>query len=211
MRRPHLKLVRALDAILLEGGELRERLLLRIRRDLAPLAVHRARTSAASWRLSGANAATARSKRRSAAADESATNLAKLVWLLLLAAAHGAALCGAPMLCELAGGPRRLYGLCCVLEYLARRPYYHRRVQRSRRPLTEKTQRALCRRDHGRSPRGKQTLTTLPSPPHQTPTERAHSNTRRPRGREPTLCTLSGHSLLCPVSDSSVSLDGFPP
>ena len=44
MRRPHLKLVRALDTILLEGGELRERLLLRIRRDLAPLAVHRART-----------------------------------------------------------------------------------------------------------------------------------------------------------------------
>ena len=43
MRRPHLKLVRALDAILLEGGELRERLLLRVRRDLAPLAVHRAR------------------------------------------------------------------------------------------------------------------------------------------------------------------------
>ena len=44
MRRPHLKLVRALDAILLEGGELRERLLLRVRRDLAPLAVHRARS-----------------------------------------------------------------------------------------------------------------------------------------------------------------------
>jgi hypothetical protein len=43
VRRPHLKLVRALDAILLEGGELRERLLLRVRRDLAPLAVHRAR------------------------------------------------------------------------------------------------------------------------------------------------------------------------
>ena len=76
--------------------------------------IARVQASAASWRLSGANAATARSKRRSAkaVADESAIDLAKLVWLLLLAAAHGAALCGAPMLCERAGGPRRL------LEYL---------------------------------------------------------------------------------------------
>jgi hypothetical protein len=97
----------------------------------------------------------------------------------------------------------------------ARRPYCHRRVQRSRRPLTEKTQRALCRRDHGRSPRGKQTLTTLPSfsTPDQTPRTRTlqHASAARPRAADGTLCTLSGHSLLCHVSDSSVSLDGFPP
>ena len=85
MRRPHLKLVRALDAILLEGGELRERLLLRIRRDLAPLAVHRARTGqcrflAPVWRECRHGALeTALDK---SGADESATDLAKLVSLL---------------------------------------------------------------------------------------------------------------------------------
>jgi hypothetical protein len=107
---------------------------------------------------------------------------------------------------------------CCVLEYLkylARRAYCHRRVRRSRRPLTEKTQRALCRRDHGRSPRGKQTLTTLfHLATDQTRysklklPERAHSNTRRPRGREPPmgLSALSQVTLSCVQSLTRLSL-----
>ena len=91
MRRPHLKLVRALDAILLEGGELRERLLLRVRRDLAPLAVHRARPVCQCLRSSrevGGAKCHHGAIETALKALRTATDLAKLVCLLLLATSH---------------------------------------------------------------------------------------------------------------------------
>jgi len=83
--------------------------------------------------------------RQKAVADESATDLAKLVWLLLLAAAHGAALCGAPMLCERLAALEDCWNTCRPSSIVTVSAG-HRSVQQSRRPLTEKTQRALCRR-----------------------------------------------------------------